>query len=175
MLKNFLLRMVINAFALAVVVTVLPQHIHIVGSDRQNEMLILLGIALIFGLVNAIVKPILTFLTCPFILFTLGLFLLVINGLMFMLTAELSRLVLGGAGLVVESFPWAMAGALIMSIIGVVSEKIFGLDDRVKVKTVREVRYVYRDRGDFGEPPDFPPPYPDDAPYTPPGDKPKRR
>ncbi|HLU76954.1 MAG TPA: phage holin family protein, partial [Burkholderiales bacterium] len=95
MLKNFLLRMVINAFALAVVVTVLPQHIHIVGSDRQNEMLILLGIALIFGLVNAIVKPILTFLTCPFILFTLGLFLLVINGLMFMLTAELSRLVLG--------------------------------------------------------------------------------
>lgn len=167
MLRNFLLRVVINAFALAVVVTLLPQGIRIIGADQQNQLLILFGIALIFGLVNALVKPILTLLTCPFILFTLGLFLLVINGLMFMLTAELSRLLLSGRGLVVDGLLWAIVGALIMSIIGVVSEKLFGLDDRVKVKKVKEVRYVYRDRDDFDEPPSFPPPFPPD-------DKPKR-
>ena len=178
-MRNFLLRVVINAFALAVIITLLPQGIRIEGASPDNAFWTLLGIALIFGVVNAVIKPLLTLLTCPFILFTFGLFLLAINGALFMLTAQLSQTLLPTAGhLVVDSFGWAVVGALLMSIIGMVSEKIFGLDDRVKVKKVKEVRYVYRDRD---EPPQFPPsddpyspPYPPDDPYNRPGDKPKR-
>ncbi len=178
-MRNFLLRVVINAFALAVIITLLPQGIRIEGATADSAFWTLLSIALIFGVVNAVIKPLLTLLTCPFILFTFGLFLLVINGALFMLTAELSQRLLPTAGhLVVDSFGWAVVGALLMSIIGMVSEKIFGLDDRVRVKKVKEVRTIYRDRDD--EPPQFPPsddpyapPYPPDDPYD--RDKPKRR
>jgi putative membrane protein len=179
-MKNFLLRVVINAFALAVIITLLPQGIRIEGASQGNAYWTLLGIALIFGIVNATVKPLLTLLACSFIVFTFGLFLLVINGALFMLTAWLSQQLLPTSGyLVVDGFGWAVVGALLMSIIGMVSEKIFGLDDRVRVKKVKEVRYVYRDRDDWGEPPQFPP---SDDPYTvyppenpPGGDRPTRR
>src|SRR5690606_11963743 len=109
---------------LAVIITLLPQGIRIEGASPDNAIWTLLGIALIFGVVNAIIKPLLTLLTCPFILFTFGLFLLVINGALFMLTAALSQRLLASSGyLVVESFLWAVLGGLLMSIIGVVSEK----------------------------------------------------
>lgn len=129
-MRDFLLRVVINAFALAVIVTLLPQGIRIEGGSQDSAIWTLLGIALIFGVVNAIVKPLLTLLTCPFILFTFGLFLLVINGLLFMLTASLSQTLQPASGqLVVDGFGWAVVGALLMSIIGVVSERFFGLKD----------------------------------------------
>lgn len=172
-MRNFLLRVVINAFALAVIITLLPQGIRIEGASQDSAFWTLLSIALIFGVVNATIKPLLTVLTCPFILFTFGLFVLVINGALFMLTAQLSQVLLPAAGhLVVDSFGWAVVGALLMSIIGMVSEKMFGLDDRVKVRQVKEVRYVYRDRDDDLNNPQFPP----EDPYgLPPDDKPKRR
>lgn len=129
-MKNFLLRVVIYAFALAVIITLLPQGIRIEGVAQNDAIWTLLGIALIFGLVNALIKPLLTLLTCPFILFTFGLFVLVINGALFMLTAELSRNLLANSGyLVVENFWWAILGGLLMSVISVVSEKLFGLDN----------------------------------------------
>lgn len=170
LLRNFLLRVVINAFALAVIITLLPQGIRIQGASQDSAFWTLLGIALIFGIVNAFIKPVLTLLTCPFIVFTFGLFVLVINGALFMLAAELSQRFLPGSGyLVVESFPWAVVGGLLMSIIGVVSERIFGLEDNVKVKHVKEVRYVYRDRDDDAGGPRFPPPRDPNDPYNPSG------
>src|SRR5688572_16612368 len=101
-MRNFLLRLIINAIALAIIVSVLPQGIRIVGASQQTQIGTLLGIALIFGVVNALIKPIVKLLTCPFIFFSFGLFLLVINGAMFMLVAELSKLLPGEERLVVD-------------------------------------------------------------------------
>jgi putative membrane protein len=165
-MRHFLLRLIINAVALAIIVKVLPQGIRIEGDTPQTQIGTLLGIALLFGLVNALVKPIVKLLTCPFIFFTFGLFLLVINGLMFMLVAELSKYLPGESRLVVDSFLWAMVGAFIMSVVGLVLERVLGVNDNVKVKTVREVRYVRDPRG-YDDAPSFPPPMPDD-------EKPKR-
>jgi putative membrane protein len=164
-MRHFLLRLLINAVAVAIIVKALPQGIRIEGDTPQTQIGTLLGIALLFGLVNALIKPIVKLLTCPFIFFTFGLFLLVINGLMFMLVAELSKLLPGEARLVVDSFLWAMVGAFIMSMVGLVLERVLGVNDNVRVKTVREVRYVRDPRGN--DAPSFPPPMPDD-------DKPKR-
>ena len=69
-----------------------------------------LVVALVLGLLNAIVRPVLVILTLPVTLLTLGLFLLVINGLMFWLAARLLE------GFEVAGFGWAVLAALIYSV-----------------------------------------------------------
>src|SRR5258707_11588330 len=105
---KFLLRVIINAIAIAITANLLP-GIHIVNQDLGTLLLI----GLIFGIVNALVKPLLSLLTCPFIILTLGLFILVINGAMLLLTANLS-----GGRLIVDGFWWAVGGGIIMGIVG---------------------------------------------------------
>jgi putative membrane protein len=83
-IRNFIIRLVINAIALYVTASILP-GIHIVN----NEIGTLLVIALVFGIVNAVIKPIVKILTCPLVILTLGLFIFVINALMLLLTAAL--------------------------------------------------------------------------------------
>src|SRR5258708_37837548 len=95
--------------------------IHIVNQDLGTLLLI----GLIFGIVNALVKPLLSLLTCPFIILTLGLFILVINGAMLLLTANLS-----GGRLIVDGFWWAVGGGIIMGIVGLVLESVLGVRDR---------------------------------------------
>ena len=114
---KFLLRVIINAIAIAITASVLP-GIHVVNQDLGT----LLMIGLIFGIVNALIKPILSVLTCPFIILTLGLFIFVINGLMLLLTANLS-----GGRLVIDSFGWAVIGGIVMGIVGLVLESVLGL------------------------------------------------
>lgn len=175
MLRNFIIRLLINAVALAALIALLPDHYRIAGAETQQEQIrALLLIALIFGLVNAFIKPVLKFLTCPFIFFTFGLFLLVINGALFLLVARLSELLPGGVRLEVDGFLWAVIGAIIMSIVGMILEKALGLDEKVKVKTVREV-HIIRERYRDDDAPMFPPPMPDNDPLYPPPEKPKRR
>lgn len=77
--------------------------------------------ALILGLLNVIVKPILVFLTFPITIVTLGLFLLVINALVFWLAGSILR------GFVVQGFWWALAGALLYSIITTLLSSVFSL------------------------------------------------
>ncbi|MEP7336735.1 MAG: phage holin family protein [Acidobacteriota bacterium] len=72
-------------------------------------------VALIFGLLNALVRPILKFLTCPLIILTLGLFVLVINAMMLWLTAKAAEAF--GIDFRVHGFWSAFWGALIISII----------------------------------------------------------
>ena len=80
--------------------------------------------AVILGLINAVIKPLLKLLTCPLILLTLGLFVLVINAITFLLAAGISNRILGsmelGGGFAVRSFGWAFAAALIVSIVTVI-------------------------------------------------------
>jgi len=87
MLKRFL----INAVALAVATWVFyGRGITLDTHDHVRTALTILGVAVIFGLVNALVKPIFKVLTSCLVLVTLGLFLLVINGALFMLTSWLA-------------------------------------------------------------------------------------
>jgi putative membrane protein len=76
------------------------------------------GMAVVLGLVNATVRPILKLLTCPLILLTLGLFVLVINGITLLLAARLSNSL--GIGFYVDGFGSAFLGALIVSLVTVI-------------------------------------------------------
>ncbi len=114
---KFLLRVIINAIAIAITASILP-GIHVVNQDLGT----LLVIGLIFGIINALIKPLVSLLTCPFILLTLGLFVFVINGLMLLITASLS-----GGRLIVDGFWWAVLGGIIMGIVGLVLETVLGI------------------------------------------------
>jgi len=75
----------------------------------------LLVVAVIFGVVNAVIWPVVFWLTLSLTLATLGLFVLVINALMFMLTSRITEVL--GLGFRVDGFVPAVAGALVMSIV----------------------------------------------------------
>ncbi|TDI85982.1 MAG: phage holin family protein [Chloroflexi bacterium] len=110
---KFILRIFINAVAIWVASLVLT------GLDFQGNLGSLILVALIFGLVNALIRPIVKLLTFPITLLTLGLFTLVVNALMLMLTAVLSSS-LDLAGNFFESFLTAVLGALVISIVSMV-------------------------------------------------------
>ena len=109
---NFLIRVVINALALGVACW-LFDDIYVSGSGSQ-QFWTLLGVAVIFGLVNAIVSPIVKLLSLPFIVLTLGLLLFVINAFMLLLTGWLSEQV--GLDFHVDGFWTAVWGAIVISI-----------------------------------------------------------
>ena len=106
---RFLLRLLINAVALWVAVKIVP------GISFTGDWLPFLGVALIFGIVNAFIRPIVKLFTLPIIFLTLGLFALVVNGLMLWLTSWLST----GLGFQfhVEGCLAAILGALVVSVV----------------------------------------------------------
>ncbi len=108
---RFLLRLVITAISLWAAVALVN------GITFTGGWLSLLIVALIFGLVNAVVRPVLKLLTCPLVLLTLGLFIFVINALMLWLTSAFS--VSLGLGFHVAGFAAAFWGALVVSIVSV--------------------------------------------------------
>jgi putative membrane protein len=105
---GFLIRFVINAAALGVAAWLLP------GIEVENAQALLLA-ALIFGLANAFIKPILAIITCPLILLTLGLFTLVLNALMMGLTSWVAEQL--DIGFHVDGFGSAFLGAIIVSLV----------------------------------------------------------
>src|SRR5687768_10875460 len=105
-MRNIILRVIINAIAIAITAYLLP-GITVLRDDIGTY--IVLGI--IFGLLNAFIKPIISFLSCPFMLITLGLFVFVINGIMLLLTAALSD-----GRLIVDGLLWAIVGGIIMGV-----------------------------------------------------------
>jgi putative membrane protein len=113
-MTHFLIRLVINAVALGVAALILP-GIRFGGEGDMASLINILIVALIFGLVNAFIKPILALLTCPFYIITLGLFTFVVNALMLMLTAWLV-----GPRFVVDGFWTALLGSIIISIVSTV-------------------------------------------------------
>lgn len=119
-----LLRILVNALAIAIVTRLLPGF-----EVANNDLGTFIIIGLVFGIVNALVKPIITFLTCSLVLFTLGLFILVINGLMLWLTAAL----LPNEMLKIDNFWWAILGGIIISIINLVIESLIADRDTTTV------------------------------------------
>ncbi len=118
----FLIRFLITAAALWLAVALVPGIMH------DGSWLSLLGVALVFGLVNALIRPIIKLLTCPLIILTLGVFLLVLNALMLWLTATLSTAL--GLDFHVTGFWPAFWGALLISIVSAVGNIVFGGDRR---------------------------------------------
>jgi putative membrane protein len=106
---GFVIRLLVNAAALWVATQVVP------GVTYSGGILPLLGVALVFGVVNAIIRPVLKILTFPIIIVTLGIFALVINGLMLLLTSALADAL--GLGFHVRGFWAAFWGALVVSIV----------------------------------------------------------
>ena len=118
---SFLIRVVVNALALAVA-TWLLADIRITGGTQGKQILTLLLVGAIFGLVNAVVRPIVMLLSLPFIILTLGLLIFVINALMLMFTSWLSEQL--GLGWHVEGFFTALVGALIITVVTWVLELV---------------------------------------------------
>jgi putative membrane protein len=117
-MTKFFIRLLINGFAFYAAVSLIP-GITALNANPVNYLVL----ALIFGVLNALVKPLLKFLTCPFILLTLGLFTLLINTGLFYLTGWLGRQF--DYGFMVSGFWPAFLGALVVSIIGMFGEMIF--------------------------------------------------
>ncbi len=111
---RFILRVLVNAAALGVA-TWLFSGISLTGGNDQEKVLTVLLVALIFGIVNAIVKPLFRLVTIPIILLTLGIFLLVINALLLMFTSWLSGLF--GLGWHVDGFWTALWGSIVISVV----------------------------------------------------------
>jgi putative membrane protein len=106
---GFIFRLVVNAAALWVATVVVP------GVTYTGGALPLLAVALVFGVINATLRPLAKILTFPLIVFTLGIFALVINGLMLWLTSSLSEAL--GLGFQVSGFWSAFFGALVVSFV----------------------------------------------------------
>ena len=110
---KLILRIIINAIAIWVTTLVLP------GLSFSGDLVGLLIAAVIFGLVNAFIRPIVKLLALPITLITLGLFTLVINTLMLLLTVWLSgALTLEGG--IIQGFLTAFLGAIIISIVSTI-------------------------------------------------------
>jgi len=92
--------------------------ISIGGATRNDQLVTLLVVAAIFGVVNAFVRPIVAVLSIPFYILTLGLFFLVVNALMLMLTSWLAGLV--RVPFHVDGFWTAVFGGLVISIVSAV-------------------------------------------------------
>jgi putative membrane protein len=124
MRQKLLLRWLINAVALYVAAELVP------GIHTDGGWMALAVMALIFGLVNALIRPILKFLTCPLIMLTLGLFTLVINALMLLLASRLGEML--GLGFYVDGFGPAFWGALVISVVSFVLTLLIGDEDEDK-------------------------------------------
>jgi putative membrane protein len=112
-----LLRLLINALALLVAAWLVP-GIRLGAAGRHpttHDWLTLLLVALIFGLVNAVIRPLVILLSLPLEIVTLGLFTFVINALMLLLTSWIAQGM--GLGFRVDGFLAALLGALIVSVV----------------------------------------------------------
>ncbi|MEV7090366.1 phage holin family protein [Streptomyces sp. NPDC093085] len=113
-MKNFLVKTVANAGALAVAIW-LFDNITLTGANTGRKVLTLILVALLFGLVNFLVKPVLKLVTLPLFLLTLGLFTLVVNALMLLLTSWLADKL--SLSFHVEGFWTAVLGGLVISVV----------------------------------------------------------
>jgi putative membrane protein len=127
-MNRFIIRWAINAVALYAAIQLTP------GIHSQNtDWGAILGLALIFGLINALISPILKLLTCPLIILTLGLFTLLINTFIFYLAGQIGTWF--GIGFEVAGFGAAFLGGLITSIVSIFLTLL--LKDEIKPRQKR--------------------------------------
>ena len=124
---KLLLRWVCISIAIFVAVKLLP------GIRFEGPWWQLGIVALIFGLLNALVRPVLMFLTCPLILLTLGLFILIINAAMLGLTAATAKTF--GIDFQVSGFWSALWGAIVISLVSAALNLLIGDDEDARPAT----------------------------------------
>jgi putative membrane protein len=122
---RFAIRVVVNALALGAAAW-LFEGIRLRGTDTAEQAVTLLAVALVFGLVNAIVSPVVKLFSLPLIILTLGLMLLVINALMLLLTSAIARAL--DLGFRVDGFWTALFGSIVITIVSTVLGALFPED-----------------------------------------------
>ena len=120
----FVVRWLVNAAALWVATRIVP------GVSYTGEWMPFMGVALIFGVVNAFIRPVAKLLTFPLIIVTLGLFSFVVNGLMLWLTSALSGQL--ALGFHVSGFWAAFVGAIVVSLISTILSMLI-TEERARV------------------------------------------
>ena len=110
---KLLIRWIVSTLALFAAAYLIPG----IRVEDPNAWMVYALMALILGLVNAIIRPFLKLLSCPLILLTLGFFILVINGASFLVAARIAEAF--GVGFYVDDFWSAVLGALVVSVITV--------------------------------------------------------
>jgi putative membrane protein len=121
---GFLLRVVVNALAIMLAASIVP-------GIAVDGLVSALAAAVLLGLINAFVRPVLLILTLPITLLTLGLFLLVLNGFCFWLVAWLVN------GFHVAGFGSALLGSLVVSVVSWIVTALISDSGRVVVITNR--------------------------------------
>jgi putative membrane protein len=121
-----LVRVAVVAVALWAATLLVP-GIGVVSGDPSVRFGTLVGVAVIFGLVNAVVKPVVKVLGCAFYILTLGLFALVVNALLFLLVGSLAGRL--GLPFVVDGFVPAFFGAIVVGLVSFVLHVV--IPDRV--------------------------------------------
>lgn len=111
---ELIIRLVVNAVAIWVA-TLVVDGIELTGADTREKVFALLVAAVIFGLVNAVIKPIVKLFALPLFILTLGLITFVINALMLWLTSWISEKV--GLAFHVDGFWPALLGALVVTVV----------------------------------------------------------
>ena len=117
-----LIRLLVTAASLWVAVRIVP------GLSFQGGVLAFLGVAVVFAVVNAVARPLALLFSLPLLVVTLGLFWLVVNGLMLWLTAALSGAL--GLGFEVRGFWAAVLGALVVSVASWILDRLVAGPDR---------------------------------------------
>lgn len=119
-MATLIVKWLVNALAIFLVGYFFGEHIHV------PDFMTALWVALVLGIVNVIIRPILLIITIPINLMTLGLFTFVINGLMFWIATKFVH------NFTIDSFWWAILGALIVSVIATVLDRlVLGKDGKV--------------------------------------------
>ncbi len=137
-LLYLILRVVVNGVAIAITAALLPGF-HL----AHNQVTTYLILGIIIGIVNGLIRPVVSLLSCPLTLLTLGLFQFVINALMLLLVAAIDK------DLAIDGFWWAFLGGIIMGILAGLLEwsarQFFPEDER------RRRARVYATRGQGSE------------------------
>jgi len=128
---KLIIRWIVSTLALFTAAYLIPG----IRVEDPNAWMVYALMALILGLVNAVIRPLLKLLSCPLIILTLGIFVLVINGASFLLAARIAEVL--GVGFYVDGFLSAFLGALIVSVISVFFN-IFLKDKNEGVSTVHK-------------------------------------
>jgi putative membrane protein len=133
---RFILHLLINAAALWAATQFVS------GISFDGDWRLLFAVALIFGVLNVIVRPVLKLLTLPFLILTLGLFIFVLNAVMLWMTGKISDAL--GLGFHVSGFRAAFFGALVVTVVSFVLSLFVGKDKKDKRSGV-QVRRLRRD------------------------------
>ncbi|MDX2161491.1 MAG: phage holin family protein [bacterium] len=140
-MRWLLVRFIISAIVMAVITSGILPGVRIIGNVTTTWV----AISVIFALINLTIKPVLRFLTCPFIVLSLGLVGVLINVLMLYLTVwgSTALIPVTGGQLQIDTFVNGFVAALIITVTTILLEWLFGSRTRsTRVEKVTEVRYV---------------------------------